>query len=260
MISSKSSKILFLTGILIIGGFLLLPVMASADYTSCYTACPQEYQGAQIQECVNNCAALYPEDSGLGATGGEGTPQLPTGGEGTPERATGGGGSASLPNFLGVGSISELILKIINFLIILAIPFAVLMLVWAGFQFATAQGSEEKLTKAKKNLLWTVAGIAVILASQAIVSYITEILGGTTGQANALVTKIKGVIQQVIGFLFLLVTVYFFWGITEFVRATGDGDTAKIETGKQHMIWGIVGMAVMLGAWAIVGMLQSFFK
>jgi len=171
-------------------------------------------------------------------------------------------GRVTLPNFLGSGtdSVSGLVLKVIDFLMKLALPFAVLMLVWAGFQFATAQGNEEKLSRAKKNLLWTVAGIAVILASQAIVGYVTSLLGGSTSADSALIKKVKDFLQQIIGLLFVLVTVYFFWGVVEFVRASGSGDTNKLDEGKRHMVWGIIGMAVMLGAWSIVQILQSVFK
>ncbi|MBU4142538.1 hypothetical protein KJ590_00860 [Patescibacteria group bacterium] len=199
-----------------------------------------------------------------GATGVDGTPQLPTGVDGTPDRTrTTGSGSVQLPNFLGSGvtSIKALIFKIVAFLIDIAKYFAALMLVWAGFLFVTAQGDPAKLTKAKQNFLWTVAGIAVILASDAIVTYIMEVLGVTgAGAGSALMTKIKATLTQVVGLLFVLVTVYFGWGIVEFVRASASGDSAKLEAGKKHMIWGIVGMAVMLGAWGIVKMVQVFFQ
>ncbi len=186
--------------------------------------------------------------------------QLPTDVDNTKQKTT-GPANVQLPNFIGVTSISGLILKITDFLITLAIPFAVLMLIWAGFLFATAQGSPDKIEKAKKNLIWTVAGIAVILASQAIISYITEILGGTgSGAGSALITKIKGTLYQISGLLFVLVTVYFFWGVAEFVRASGSGDTEKIKTGKKHMVWGIIGMVIMAGAWGIVEMIRVSFQ
>lgn len=170
--------------------------------------------------------------------------------------------SVSLPNFLGSGvnSVSSLFLRIIDFLMLLLLPLATLMLIWAGFQFVTAQGSEEKLTKAKKNLLWTVIGVAVVLASRAIISYVSEVLGGGTGQTSALMRIFRNLVNQIIYVLFALVTVYFFWGVAEFVRGSGSGDSKAVEEGKRHMIWGIIGMAVMLGAWGIVGAIQAMFR
>jgi hypothetical protein len=171
----------------------------------------------------------------------------------------GGLSNVSLPNFIGVTSISELILKIVRFLMALAIPFAIFMLVWAGFLFATAQGSEEKINKAKRNLIWTVVGIAVILASEVIVDYISEILGaGGAGRGSALMNRIKTVLNEITVLLFVLVTVYFGWGVVKYVRAAGD--EKAIAEGKKHMLWGIIGMAVMAGAWGIVRIIQEFVK
>jgi hypothetical protein len=61
---------------------------------------------------------------------------------------------------------------------------------------------------------------------------------------------IRGIINAIIIILFALVTMYFIWGVVKYVMASGD--EKAVETGKNHMIWGIVGMAVMAGAWGIV--------
>lgn len=42
---------------------------------------------------------------------------------------------------------------------------AVFFLIYAGFLFVTARGSEEKLTTAKNTFLWTVIGIAILLGA-----------------------------------------------------------------------------------------------
>lgn len=42
------------------------------------------------------------------------------------------------------------------------------MLVYVGFKFVTAQGSESEITAAKEMLLWTVVGALVLLGSKAI--------------------------------------------------------------------------------------------
>lgn len=216
-----------------------------------------------ILDCENGTACTGGSVSGgsTGGTipGGDGTPNRLPGGDGTPVRAT-GQGNASLPNFLGITDIKVLFLKIVNFLTDLAIPFAALMLIWSGFLFVTAQGNDTKLVAARKNLIWTIAGIAVIVAAKLIVGYIMEALGvSTTGAGTAMFEKVKALLNQIIGLLFILVTVYFFWGVVEFVRASATGGK-EVEEGKKHMVWGIIGMTIMASALAIVGILQSFFK
>ena len=174
-------------------------------------------------------------------------------------RPSGGGGTFSLPNFIGARTVSELIAKLAKFIIALAIPFAVVMLIWAGFLFATAQGNEEKINKAKRNFLWTIAGVALILASEALISYIEEILGGSgASRVTPLIDRIKDLANQVISLLFVLVTVYFFWGVIEYVRAGGEEEA--VARGKKHMIWGIIGMTIMASAWGIVELIKNFVQ
>lgn len=65
---------------------------------------------------------------------------------------------------------------------------------------------------------------------------------------------ISGVIQPFIGFLMVAATVVFIWGVIEFVA--GAENETKRKQGKQHILWGILGLFIMLAAagimWAIV--------
>lgn len=54
----------------------------------------------------------------------------------------------------------------------------------------------------------------------------------------------------ILSFMFALAFLYFLWGGYEFV-ANADSDSAR-DTGKSHMLWGIIGMIVMLSAYAIL--------
>ena len=72
----------------------------------------------------------------------------------------------------------------------------------------------------------------------------------------ALVQKVNQfVLNPIIGFLFALALVFFLWGVAEFIfEADSEAGRAK---GKQHMIWGIVGMVVMFGAFAIIRIIAN---
>lgn len=50
---------------------------------------------------------------------------------------------------------------------------AVVFLIFSGFLFVTAQGNEEKLSKAKTGFLWTAVGVAVLLGAWAITEGLT---------------------------------------------------------------------------------------
>ena len=47
----------------------------------------------------------------------------------------------------------------------------------------------------------------------------------------------------------------FFWGLAQFVFAAGDED--KKAQGRQHMIWGIIALFVMVAVWGLVGFLGN---
>lgn len=59
------------------------------------------------------------------------------------------------------------------------------------------------------------------------------------------------IINPLINLLFALAIVYFLYGVFEFL--SNQENEEKKTTGKQHMIWGIVGITIMLGVWTILG-------
>ncbi len=67
----------------------------------------------------------------------------------------------------------------------------------------------------------------------------------------------EAIINPLIGFLFVLATVYFLWGVMQFIWASrSDGDQ---EEGKQHMLWGIIGMTLMVSVYGILRIVTSTF-
>ncbi len=74
--------------------------------------------------------------------------------------------SAQLQNPLNnISSFGELIAAVLDIVMMIGFPIAVLAIMYSGFLFVTAQGNSEKLESAKNALLWTVIGTAVLLGS-----------------------------------------------------------------------------------------------
>lgn len=80
-------------------------------------------------------------------------------------------------NPLSSCTLEQLIDAIINFIFLVSFAIAPLMLIIAGFYWFTAAGDEKKVDTAKKIILWTCAGLAIILFARGIVSVIKHILG-----------------------------------------------------------------------------------
>jgi len=58
------------------------------------------------------------------------------------------------------------------------------------------------------------------------------------------------IINPLIVFLFALAVVYFLYGLVEFLGNAENDEKRSI--GKSHMIWGVVGLTIMMGVWAIL--------
>ena len=57
---------------------------------------------------------------------------------------------------------------VLEAIILIAFPFLVLMIVYCGFLFITAQGNAQKLAEARKVFLWTLIGALLVLGAQAL--------------------------------------------------------------------------------------------
>jgi len=73
-----------------------------------------------------------------------------------------------------------------------------------------------------------------------------------------LLNKINEVIiNPLILLLFALATVVFVWGIIGFLASTGSDDGR--EKGKRHMLWGLIGMVIMVSVYGIIRFALSTF-
>lgn len=61
----------------------------------------------------------------------------------------------------------------------------------------------------------------------------------------------KLIVNPLIILLFALALVYFLWGVFEFIA--NQENEEKKTTGKKHMLWGIIGITIMMGVWTILG-------
>ncbi|MDO8523222.1 MAG: hypothetical protein Q7S12_02990 [bacterium] len=73
----------------------------------------------------------------------------------------------------------------------------------------------------------------------------------------SLIDAAKGVLCSIIPALFILATVVFLYGVVKYVVA--GGDEKKMDSGKQFMIYGLIGLFVMVAMWGIVNAAVSTF-
>lgn len=77
-------------------------------------------------------------------------------------------------------------------------------------------------------------------------------------EALKLINNIKSfVINPIIGFMFAVAVVMFLYGIVEFIY--GADNEEKRENGKRHMIYGVIGIFVMIGVFGILNFISGFW-
>lgn len=71
------------------------------------------------------------------------------------------------------------------------------------------------------------------------------------GTLGAFAKYVGCVIQDaIVPLLFIIAMVVFIWGVLKFIQGSENEETR--EKGKQFMLWGIIGLAVMLSVWGLV--------
>ncbi|HSE56578.1 MAG TPA: hypothetical protein VLB02_00635 [Candidatus Paceibacterota bacterium] len=67
----------------------------------------------------------------------------------------------------------------------------------------------------------------------------------------------KFILNPLIILAFSLALAYFLWGLVAFIKNAANAEARK--TGQQHMLWGIVGMVIMVSALGIINLLVNVF-
>lgn len=81
-----------------------------------------------------------------------------------------------LPNLLGVSSVSGLVDKIVNFLLAIAAPIAIIMILIGAYQIMFAAGNSEKWKTGKNTIIYALMGYGIILISKGIILIIQDFL------------------------------------------------------------------------------------
>ena len=75
---------------------------------------------------------------------------------------------AEFENPIRPGTLQQLLLSILDIAVYILFPIVVLMIVYTGYLFVSAQGNPTKIETARKALIWTVIGALIILGARAL--------------------------------------------------------------------------------------------
>lgn len=121
--------------------------------------------------------------------------------------------------------------------------------------------SMKKLVATSTSLLGLLFAFpSVVLAQTGITNPVTGNLGSNPEEASTGQTFLGYLIniwQSIIFIGGLLLILYFIWGAIEWISA--GGDSAKVTKARDRMVQSTVGMIVLVGSFAIIGLISALF-
>lgn len=66
--------------------------------------------------------------------------------------------------------------------------------------------------------------------------------------------QVSDIVNSSIPVLITLALLYFLWGLVMFIQKSGEGGA---EEGRDKMLWGVIGLFVILSVWGLVALVQS---
>lgn len=109
------------------------------------------------------------------------------------------------------------------------------------------------MDKVKQTKMSLYASIPLLLSI--LIGVSPRIALGAERTVRSFIMKIVTTLNYLIPTLIGLGMLLFFWGLADYIFQSGD--ESKVETGKQRMIWGIIGMFFVSAIWGIVELVGS---
>lgn len=176
--------------------------------------------------------------------------------------------------------------SLLKLVIPLLISLGVIYFIWGVVQYLI-NDEEEAKKKGKNKIIYGLIGFVAIFALWGLVSIVINTFGldeqsnqfvsdfiqnnstlTGTGSLNCSLGSNSNlgnlfnyatcfIYSSVIPLIIALAVVMFIWGVVQYV--INNEEEAKKEKGKQFMIWGIIGLTVMVSIWGLVRILGSTF-
>ncbi len=95
-----------------------------------------------------------------------------------------------------------------------------------------------------------------IIASIAVLAPSVAFAAQPIVDANSLVSKFTSIGNTVIGVLIAFAVIYIIYQVVRFIMADGESRTEI----RGNILWGIVGLAIILSIWGLVAILTNTFQ
>ena len=126
---------------------------------------------------------------------------------------------------------------------------AIGLVMWGGIQYMIAHGDPVKLAKGKKTITNAVVGLALVMTASIISGTVAGIVSGVSGSTNGK-EFFQGIFNKVFLWSGIIAVIMIIIGGVQYT--TSQGDSAKLQKAKNTIMYGIIGLVVVLLSFAIV--------
>ena len=163
---------------------------------------------------------------------------------------TGGGNQTSgFGNPLSVDTIEKVLENIWGYLSKIAGTIAVIFIIIGGVMYMMSIGNKEMLERAKKTLIFAIAGLAIVVAAPLFYKEIKAIFeGGSPGSAlQQVLANVLKLLLSIVGFLAIITMI-----IGSIWMFSAVGDEERYKMGRKTVAYSIVGITIAVAALIIV--------
>ncbi len=169
--------------------------------------------------------------------------------------------SANEAGLSGSDSLTDMVALVINSVLSISGALLFIYFIYAGFLWMTAAGDTKNVDKAKTIMRNAVVGLVVLMASYALALFVakslgikttrmTEVASGSGLSTNGeLVPFVGDLIAKLVSFAGVIVFIIFIYA--GFLWMTAAGDTKNVDKAKTIMRNAVVGLVVLLLAYAL---------
>jgi type IV secretory pathway VirB2 component (pilin) len=170
------------------------------------------------------------------------------------QTTTGGNQTSNFGNPISPSTIEAVLSSIMNYLRGIAGTIAVIFIIIGGIMYMMSIGDKNAVERAKKTLIFAIAGLAIVLAAPYFYQEIKAIIdGGSPGSAlKDILSRVLQLLLSIVGFLAIIsLLVGAIWMFT----AVGDED--RYELGKKTATYSIIGLVIAVAALIIVNQVKA---
>lgn len=161
------------------------------------------------------------------------------------------------------GFIWKIVLNIIQIGLVIAGWIALFFILYGGFLYITGGGNASQLEKARKSIFNAVIGLVISMGAIAITNLVFSVLDGATVNPEYGIPEIKADDLLVAG----VNLAFYIAGIVAVIviivagisYATSMGDSGRIAKAKNMILYAVIGLVVLIAAFAITNFVMSRF-